>query len=130
MSRFRSSGLSSSPAGSPSTTAVRPGPWDSPAVVKRMRATRLNLQAPCGRADYLVDLADAESAKNWEKVERWSGSPGGVLPPGTVELSDALLLSPLPVKAGGRVLPLLVFELPLPVLPFAEDTVTRWTATS
>src|SRR4051812_20915297 len=34
-SRSRSSGESSSPAGRPSTTAVRPGPWDSPAVVKR-----------------------------------------------------------------------------------------------
>ena len=31
-----SAGVSSSPAGSPSTTAVRPGPWDSPAVVKRI----------------------------------------------------------------------------------------------
>src|SRR4051794_2126906 len=34
-SRSRSSGVSSSPAGRPSTIAVSPGPWDSPAVVKR-----------------------------------------------------------------------------------------------
>src|SRR5687767_1713258 len=30
-----SCGVSSRPAGRPSMTAVRPGPWDSPAVVKR-----------------------------------------------------------------------------------------------
>src|SRR5215210_4518942 len=34
-SRSMSSGRSSRPAGRPSTTAVRPGPCDSPAVVKR-----------------------------------------------------------------------------------------------
>src|SRR3954464_6387671 len=34
-SRSMSSGRSSRPAGGPSTTAVRPGPCDSPAVVKR-----------------------------------------------------------------------------------------------
>src|SRR5215207_2110493 len=34
-SRSMSSGRSSSPAGRPSTIAVSPGPWDSPAVVKR-----------------------------------------------------------------------------------------------
>src|SRR3954447_16633190 len=34
-SRSMSAGLSSSPAGSPSTIAVSPGPCDSPAVTKR-----------------------------------------------------------------------------------------------
>src|SRR5215217_3449025 len=34
-SRSMSSGRSCRPAGSPSTIAVRPGPWDSPAVTKR-----------------------------------------------------------------------------------------------
>src|SRR5215208_3037805 len=35
-SRSRSSRFSGSPAGRPSTIAVRPGPWDSPLVVKRI----------------------------------------------------------------------------------------------
>src|ERR1700684_173246 len=35
MSWSRSSGRSTRPAGSPSTTHVRPGPCDSPAVIKR-----------------------------------------------------------------------------------------------
>src|SRR3954447_24805758 len=39
-SRSMSSGASSRPAGRPSTTAVRPGPCDSPAVVKRSAISR------------------------------------------------------------------------------------------
>src|SRR5829696_2322703 len=39
-----SSGARRSPAGSPSRRAIRPGPWDSPAVVKR-RAMALKLAA-------------------------------------------------------------------------------------
>ena len=38
-----SSGATSRPAGRPSTTATRPGPWDSPAVVKRSVAIRIRL---------------------------------------------------------------------------------------
>src|SRR5580704_11609658 len=34
MSRLRSSGVSSRPAGRPSTTHVKPGPCDSPAVIR------------------------------------------------------------------------------------------------
>src|SRR4051812_29058569 len=44
-SRLRSSGSSSSPAGRPSSTAVRPGPCDSPAVVKRSAMAPLSLPA-------------------------------------------------------------------------------------
>src|SRR3954470_13707767 len=44
-SRLMSSGVSSSPAGRPSSTAVRPGPCDSPAVVKRSAIAPLSLPA-------------------------------------------------------------------------------------
>src|SRR3954454_24863127 len=44
-SRLMSSGVSSRPAGRPSSTAVRPGPCDSPAVVKRSAIAPLSLPA-------------------------------------------------------------------------------------
>src|SRR4051812_20506326 len=44
-----SSGTSSSPAGSPSTIAVRPGPCDSPAVTKRNDMTPTPYKRGCGR---------------------------------------------------------------------------------
>src|SRR4051794_26085932 len=46
-SRSMSSGTSSRPAGRPSTTAVRPGPWDSPAVVKRSAMGRAEPYRRC-----------------------------------------------------------------------------------
>src|SRR6185503_6846315 len=44
-----SSGRSSSPAGNPSTIAVSPGPWDSPAVMKRKDMTPTPYKRGCGR---------------------------------------------------------------------------------
>src|SRR5215211_291108 len=44
-----SSGRSSSPAGSPSTIAVSPGPWDSPAVTNRKDMTPTPYKRGCGR---------------------------------------------------------------------------------
>src|SRR5205823_12816462 len=44
-SRLRSPGASSRSAGRPSSTAVRPGPCDSPAVVKRSAIAPLSLPA-------------------------------------------------------------------------------------
>src|SRR2546423_1377630 len=52
-SRSMSSGRSSRPAGSPSTTAVSPGPCDSPAVVKRSAIPPLPYWR--GRALLLLD---------------------------------------------------------------------------
>src|SRR5215210_8123225 len=44
-----SSGRSSIPAGSPSTMAVSPGPWDSPAVTNRKDMTPTPYKRGCGR---------------------------------------------------------------------------------
>ena len=44
-----SSGRSSRPAGSPSTIAVSPGPWDSPAVTNRKDMTPTPYKRGCGR---------------------------------------------------------------------------------
>src|SRR5215218_1111383 len=44
-----SSGRSASPAGSPSTIAVSPGPWDSPAVTNRKDMTPTPYKRGCGR---------------------------------------------------------------------------------
>ena len=44
-----SSGASSSPAGSPSTMAVSPGPWDSPAVTNRKDIAPTPYKRGCGR---------------------------------------------------------------------------------
>src|SRR3954454_2723342 len=44
-----SSGRSSSPAGNPSTMAVSPGPWDSPAVTNRKDMAPTPYKRGCGR---------------------------------------------------------------------------------
>src|SRR3954463_9837640 len=44
-----SSGARSSPAGSPSTMAVSPGPWDSPAVTNRKDIAPTPYKRGCGR---------------------------------------------------------------------------------
>src|SRR4051794_12860936 len=44
-----SSGASSRPAGSPSTMAVSPGPWDSPAVTNRKDIAPTPYKRGCGR---------------------------------------------------------------------------------
>src|SRR6476619_2929567 len=59
-----SSGRSSRPAGSPSTTAVSPGPCDSPAVVKRSAIstpTLLAVERPKPPVGALPGLRDAEA---------------------------------------------------------------------
>src|SRR4051812_44076467 len=73
---------------------------------------------------------EAESAKNCWNEERLLGSPGGVSSPGTVASSVVSLRLAWPVKAAERVPLLLPLpELPEPpVLPFDDDTETRWTA--
>src|SRR5919112_1676090 len=48
-SESMSSGLSSRPAGRPSTIAVSPGPWDSPAVTKRKDMAPTPYKRGCGR---------------------------------------------------------------------------------
>src|SRR5881227_211016 len=68
-SRSMSSGESSSPAGRPSSTAVRPGPCDSPAVVKRSAIAPLSLPAPLRRGPYGLAL-DGERGQLEELAER------------------------------------------------------------
>src|SRR4051812_27976756 len=59
-SRSMSSGRSSRPAGRPSTTAVRPGPCDSPAVVKRSAIPPLPYRRSAGaRRGLLLDDSHA-----------------------------------------------------------------------
>src|SRR5215212_2976454 len=84
-SRSRSSGLSSSPAGRPSTTAVRPGPCDSPAVVKRSAIGRLPYRRSRALLRSLADAADVEHAPDEVArvaralAERNAGALGGLV---------------------------------------------------
>src|SRR3954451_7708213 len=83
-SRSRSSGDSSSPAGRPSTTAVRPGPWDSPAVVKRSAIgpqPYWRLRALLGLLGLLArDRRKREQARQHRLAGVADGRAAGVLP--------------------------------------------------
>src|SRR5919204_5946223 len=71
-----------SPAGRPSTTATRPGPWDSPAVVKRRVAT--TTKATCRSRGWRSEFLQAErleGARDRPKARAAVATRGSALAP-------------------------------------------------